>query len=159
LSVPNELKGDMNGQGLHVGVVVARFNEIITRKLLDSAIETLLRHGVRDEDITVGWVPGSFELPVVAKTMAKTGKYQAIICLGTVIRGETSHYDMVAGQAASGINNVGLDTGVPTIFGVLTTENMEQALNRAGGKAGNMGANTAVAAIETARLVEAASKA
>jgi len=157
--VPNELKGDMNGQGLHVGVVVARFNEIITRKLLDSAIETLLRHGVRDEDITVGWVPGSFELPVVAKTMAKTGKYQAIICLGTVIRGETSHYDMVAGQAASGINNVGLDTGVPTIFGVLTTENMEQALNRAGGKAGNMGANTAVAAIETARLVEAASKA
>ncbi|HAA95885.1 MAG: 6,7-dimethyl-8-ribityllumazine synthase [SAR202 cluster bacterium] len=157
--MPNELKGDMNGQGLHVGVVVARFNEIITRKLLDSAIETLLRHGVRDEDITVGWVPGSFELPVVAKTMAKTGKYQAIICLGTVIRGETSHYDMVAGQAASGINNVGLDTGVPTIFGVLTTENMEQALNRAGGKAGNMGANTAVAAIETARLVEAASKA
>ena len=155
--MPKELKGDMNGQGLRVGIVVARFNEIITRKLLDSAVETLIRYGVRDEDITVGWVPGSFELPVVAKALAKTGKYQAVICLGAVIRGETSHYDMVAGQAASGINSVGLETGVPTIFGVLTTENMEQALNRAGGKAGNMGTNTAVTAIETARLIEAAS--
>ena len=153
--MPKELKGDMNGQGLHVGVVVARFNEIITRKLLDSAVETLVRHGVRDEDITVGWVPGSFELAVVAKAMAKSGRYQAVICLGAVIRGETSHYDMVAGQAAGGINSVALDTGVPTIFGVLTTENMEQALNRAGGKAGNMGTNTAIAAVETARLIEA----
>ena len=153
--MPKELKGDMNGQGLQIGVVVARFNEIITRKLLDSAIETLTRHGVRDEDITIGWVPGSFELPVVAKTMAKSGRYHAVICLGAVIRGETSHYDMVAGQAAGGINSVALETGVPTIFGVLTTENMEQALNRAGGKSGNMGANTAVAAIETARLIEA----
>jgi len=157
--VPKELKSDMNGQGLNVGVVVARFNEIITRKLLDSAVETLIRHGVRDEDITVGWVPGSFELPVVAKTMAKSGRYHAIICLGAVIRGETSHYDMVAGQAASGVSSIALDTGVPTIFGVLTTENIEQALNRSGGKSGNMGANTAVAAIETARLVEAASTA
>lgn len=157
--MPKELKGEMNGQGLQVGVVVARFNEIITRKLLDSAVETLLRHGVRDEDITVGWVPGSFELPVVAKTMAKSGRYHAVICLGAVIRGETSHYDMVAGQAAGGIGSIGLETGVPTIFGVLTTENMEQALNRAGGKSGNMGANTAVAAIETARIVEAASTA
>ena len=130
--MPKELKGDMNGQGLHVGVVVARFNEIITRKLLDSAVETLLRHGVRDEDITISWVPGSFELPVVAKTLAKTGRYQAVICLGAVIRGETSHYDMVAGQAAGGVGSVALETGVPTIFGVLTTENMEQALNRAG---------------------------
>ena len=154
--MPKELKGDLNGQGLHVGVVVARFNEIITRKLLDSAVETLTRHGVRDEDITVSWVPGSFELPVVAKTLAKTGRYQAVICLGAVIRGETSHYDMVAGQASSGIGSVALDTGVPTIFGVLTTENMEQALNRAGGKAGNMGANTAITAIETARIIEAA---
>lgn len=157
--MPKELKSDMNGQGLNVGVVVARFNEIITRKLLDSAVETLIRHGVRDEDITVGWVPGSFELPVVAKTMAKSGRYHAIICLGAVIRGETSHYDMVAGQAASGVSSIALDTGVPTIFGVLTTENIEQALNRSGGKSGNMGANTAVAAIETARLVEAASTA
>ena len=153
--MPKEIKGDMNGQGLQIGVVVARFNEIITRKLLDSAVETLIRYGVRDEDISVSWVPGSFELPVVAKSLAKTGHYHAVICLGAVIRGETSHYDMVAGQAAGGINSVALDTGVPTIFGVLTTENMEQALNRAGGKSGNMGANTAVAAIETARLIEA----
>ena len=153
--MPKEIKGDMNGQGLNVGSVVARFNEIITRKLLDSAVETLIRYGVRDEDISVSWVPGSFELPVVAKSLAKTGHYHAVICLGAVIRGETSHYDMVAGQAAGGINSVALDTGVPTIFGVLTTENMEQALNRAGGKSGNMGANTAVAAIETARLIEA----
>ncbi len=153
--MPKEIKGDMNGQGLHIAIVVARFNEIITRKLLDSAVETLVRHGVRDEDISVSWVPGSFELSVVAKALAKTGHYQAVICLGAVIRGETSHYDMVAGQAAGGINSVALDTGVPTIFGVLTTENMEQALNRAGGKAGNMGANTAIAAVETARLIEA----
>ena len=153
--MPKEIKGDMNGQGLNVGIVVARFNEIITRKLLDSAVETLIRYGVRDEDISVSWVPGSFELPVVAKSLAKTGHYHAVICLGAVIRGETSHYDMVAGQAAGGINSVALDTGVPTIFGVLTTENMEQALNRAGGKSGNMGANTAVAAVETARLIEA----
>ena len=153
--MPKEIKGDMNGQGLNVGIVVARFNEIITRKLLDSAVETLIRYGVRDEDISVSWVPGSFELPVVAKSLAKTGHYPAVICLGAVIRGETSHYDMVAGQAAGGINSVALDTGVPTIFGVLTTDNMEQALNRAGGKSGNMGANTAVAAIETARLIEA----
>ncbi len=157
--MPKELKGDMNGQGLHVGVVVARFNEIITKKLLDSAVETLLRHGVRDEDITVGWVPGSFELPVVAKALAKSGRYHAVICLGAVIRGETSHYDMVAGQSAGGISSIALETGVPTIFGVLTTENMEQALNRAGGKMGNMGANTAVAAIETARIIEAANTA
>ena len=157
--MPKEIKGGMNGQGLHVAIVVARFNEIITRKLLDSAVETLVRHGVRDEDIALSWVPGSFELPVVAKTLAKTGRYQAVISLGAVIRGETSHYDMVAGQAAGGINSVALETGVPTIFGVLTTENMEQALNRAGGKSGNMGANTAVTAIETARLIEAANTA
>ncbi len=157
--MPKELKGDMNGQGLHIGVLVSRFNEVITRKLLDSAVETLLRHGVRDEDITVGWVPGAFELPVVAKTLAKSGRYHAVICLGAVIRGETSHYDMVAGQAASGIGSIGMETGVPAIFGVLTTDNMEQALNRAGGKSGNMGANTAVAAIETARIIEAANTA
>ena len=157
--MPRELKGEMNGQGLQVGVIVARFNEIITRKLLDSAVETLIRYGVKDEDITVGWVPGSFELPVVAKALAKTGRYHAVICLGAVIRGETSHYDMVAGQAASGISSVALETGVPTIFGVLTTENMEQALNRAGGKAGNMGTNTAITAIETARVIEAANTA
>ena len=153
--MPKELSGDLNGQGLRVAVVVARFNELVTRPLLNAAIGTLTRYGVVDDDINVVWVPGAFELPVVAKSLAKTSRFDAIICLGAVIRGETGHYDMVAGNAARGISQVGVDTGVPTIFGVLTTENMDQALNRAGGKAGNMGANAAVAAIETARLVQA----
>ena len=153
--MPKELSGDLNGQGLRVAVVVARFNELVTRPLLNAAIGTLTRYGVVDDDINVVWVPGAFELPVVAKSLAKTSRIDAIVCLGAVIRGETGHYDMVAGNAARGISQVGVDTGVPTIFGVLTTENMDQALNRAGGKAGNMGANAAVAAIETARLVQA----
>jgi 6,7-dimethyl-8-ribityllumazine synthase len=138
-----------------VAVVVARFNEVVTRLLLTGATETLARHGVRDGDISVAWVPGSFELPMVAKTFAQTGRYDAVICLGAVIRGETGHYDMVAGQASGGTGAVGLETGVPTIFGVLTTEDMDQALNRAGGKAGNIGSTAAVSAIETARLVQA----
>jgi len=153
--LPKELSGDLNGQGLRVAVVVARFNELVTRPLLNAAIGTLTRYGVVDDDINVVWVPGAFELPVVAKSLAKSSRFDAIVCLGAVIRGETGHYDMVAGNAARGISQVGVDTGVPTIFGVLTTENMDQALNRAGGKAGNMGANAAVAAIETARLVQA----
>jgi len=155
--LPRELKGDLNGQGLRVAVVVARFNEVVTRPLLTGAVETLSRHGVSDDDISVAWVPGSFELPVVAKAMAKTGRYDSIICLGAVIRGETGHYDMVAGHASSGIGSIGMDTGVPVIFGVLTTENMEQAINRSGGKSGNLGSNAAVAAIETARLIQAIS--
>ena len=155
--MPKELKGDLNGQGLRVAVVVARFNEVITRQLLAGALDTLSRHGVLDDDIAVAWVPGAFELPVVAKSFAKTGRYDSVVCLGAVIRGETGHYDMVAGQASGGTGAVGLDTGVPTIFGVLTTENMEQALNRAGGKSGNIGSNAAVAAIETARLIQAIS--
>ena len=153
--MPKELKGDLNGQGLRVAVVVARFNEVVTSLLLNGAVDTLIRHGVRDEDISVAWVPGSFELPVVAKTFAQTGRYDSVICLGAVIRGETSHYDMVAGHASAGTGAVGLETGVPTIFGVLTTENMDQALNRAGGKVGNIGSTAAAAAIETARLVKA----
>ena len=153
--MPKELSGDLNGQGLRVAVVVARFNELVTRPLLNAAIGTLTRYGVVDDDINVVWVPGAFELPVVAKSLAKTSRFDAIVCLGAVIRGETGHYDMVAGNAARGISQVGVDTGVPTIFGVLTTENMDQALNRAVGKAGNMGANAAVSAIETARLVQA----
>ena len=153
--MPNEVKGDMNGHGLRIAIAIARFNEVVTQRLLDGALGALERHGVRDSDITVAWVPGSFELPVVAKGFAKTGRYDAVICLGAVIRGETSHYDMVAGQAAGGAGSVSMDTGVPTIFGVLTTENMDQALNRAGGKSGNMGASSAVAAIETARVIQA----
>ncbi len=152
--MPKELKGDLNGQGLKVAVVAARFNEIITRQLLNGAIDTLTRYGVGDQDISVAWVPGSFELPLVAKTLAQTGNYDAVICLGAVIRGETGHYDMVANQSAGGIASVSLGTGVPTIFGVLTTEDMEQALNRSGGKAGNVGSNAAVTAVETARLIQ-----
>jgi 6,7-dimethyl-8-ribityllumazine synthase len=153
--VPKELKVEMSGQGLRVAVVVARFNEFVTKRLLEGAIESLTRHGVRDDDITLAWVPGSFELPVVAKSFGATGQYDAVICLGAVIRGETDHYEMVANQAAAGISAAGRETGIPTVFGVLTTENMEQAINRAGGKAGNLGSNAAAAAIETARLVQA----
>ncbi len=152
--MPHDIRGDMNGQGLRVAVVVARFNEFVTRQLLNGALDTLSRHGVREEDIGVAWVPGSFELPVVAKTLAQTGRYDSVICLGAVIRGETDHYEMVAGQSAGGIASVGLETGVPTIFGVLTAENMDQAINRAGGKSGNIGSNSATAAVETARLVQ-----
>ena len=153
--MPNELRGDMNGQGLRVGIAVARFNEVITKQLLDGALETLTRCGVRDSDITVAWVPGSFELPVAAHAFARSGRCDAVICLGAVIRGETTHYDMVAGQAQGGTGAVSMDTGIPTIFGVLTTENLEQALNRAGGKSGNIGANAALAAVETASVLAA----
>ncbi|MDA1218276.1 MAG: 6,7-dimethyl-8-ribityllumazine synthase [Chloroflexi bacterium] len=153
--LPKELKVEMSGQGLRVAVVVARFNEFVTKRLLEGAIETLTRHGVKDDDITLAWVPGSFELPVVAKAFGQSGQYDAVICLGAVIRGETDHYEMVANQAAAGISAAGRETGIPTVFGVLTTENMEQAINRAGGKSGNLGSNAASAAIETARLVQA----
>ncbi len=153
--MPHELTGDMDGQGLRVAVVVARFNDFVTRQLLTGALETLTRYGVRDHDIGVAWVPGSFELPVVAKTLAQTGRYDSVICLGAVIRGETDHYEMVAGQAAGGIASVGLETRVPAIFGVLTADNMDQAINRAGGKSGNIGSNAATAAVETARLIQA----
>ena len=147
--MPNNIKIDLDGKGLKIAVVSARFNEVITRQLLLGAVETLDRYGVDDNDISVAWVPGSFELPVVAKAFAESGSYDAIICLGAVIRGETDHYNMVANQSASGIASVGRETGVPTIFGVLTTENMDQAINRSGGKAGNLGSNSAVAAVET----------
>ena len=138
-----------------IAVVVARFNEFVTQQLLSGTLGTLERYGVRDSDITVAWVPGSFELPVVAKALGKTGRYDSVICLGAVIRGETGHYEMVAGQASSGIGAAGMETGVPTIFGVLTAENMDQAINRAGGKSGNIGSNAAMTAIETARLIQA----
>jgi len=152
--VPNNIKIDLDGKGLKIAVVSARFNEVITRQLVLGAVETLDRYGVDDNDISVAWVPGSFELPVVAKAFAESGKYDAIICLGAVIRGETDHYNMVANQSASGIASVGRETGVPTIFGVLTTENMDQAINRSGGKSGNLGSNSAVAAVETALLIK-----
>ena len=145
--MPKELKGDMNGQGLQIGVVVARFNEIITGKLLDSAIQTLERHGVRDEDITVGWVPGSFELPVVAKTMAKSGRYHAVICLGAVIRGETSHYDIVCGESARGLSKLALDRNIAIGNGILTVDNWEQAWARASVLKKNKGRDAAIACL------------
>lgn len=148
-----ELSGGLRGEGLRIAVVVARFNQFITQKLLDGARDALGRHGVAEDDVTVVWAPGSFELPLTARTLAQTGSYDAVVCLGAVIRGETTHYDMVAGQAASGISRASLDTGVPVIFGVLTCETMDQAIDRAGGKSGNLGHNAAVSAIEMARLI------
>lgn len=153
--MPQELKVGLDGAGLRIAIVAARFNYVITSNLMDGAVATLQRYGVRDGDIATAWVPGSFELPVMAKTLAETGHYDAIICLGAVIRGETSHYDMVCNQAAAGIAAAARETGIPVMFGVLTTENMEQAINRSGGKVGNLGADCAVGAIECARLVDA----
>jgi 6,7-dimethyl-8-ribityllumazine synthase len=147
------LEGSIEGRGLKIGLVVARFNGIVTGYLLDGAQEALRRHGVADEDVTVAWVPGSFEIPLAAKKLAESGEYSAIVCLGAVIRGETDHYDHVAGAVTSGVSRVGLDTGVPTIFGILTTDTVEQALNRSGLKAGNNGYDAAVAAIEMASLL------
>jgi 6,7-dimethyl-8-ribityllumazine synthase len=148
------LEGDLNGHGLKIGIVVARFNSIVTSYLLGGAQEALRRHGVSDDDVEIAHVPGSFEIPMVAKKLAQTGRYDAVICIGAVIRGETDHYDHVAGSVTSGIARVGLDTGVPTIFGVLTTDTVEQALNRSGLKAGNNGYEAAVAAIEMATLLK-----
>ncbi|MCH8186629.1 MAG: 6,7-dimethyl-8-ribityllumazine synthase [Chloroflexi bacterium] len=150
-----EVRGDLRGQGLRVGVVVARFNDFITSRLLDGAKAALSDHGVRDEDITIASVPGSFEIPLTAKKLAGSGRYDAVICLGAVIRGETDHYEHVAGEAAKGISAVALATGVPTIFAVLTTDTVEQAINRAGGKQGNSGYSAGVAAIEMANLMRA----
>ena len=150
-----EVRGDLRGQGLRVGVVVARFNDFITSRLLEGAKAALSSHGVRDEDITIASVPGSFEIPLTAKKLAGSGRFDAVICLGAVIRGETDHYEHVAGEAAKGIAAVALATGVPTIFAVLTTDTVEQAINRAGGKQGNSGYSAGVAAIEMANLVRA----
>ena len=148
-------QGTLNGEGLRIGIVVARFNETVTRALLDGAREGLTRLGVADEAIDVAWTPGCFEIPVVAQRMAELGRYDAVICLGAVIRGETPHFDYVAGQAAAGIARAGYETGVPVIFGVLTTETLEQAINRAGAKAGNKGFDAALTAVEMASLLRA----
>ena len=133
---------------MKVGIVAARFNEIIVNKLLGGAVDGLVRHGVEEENITAAWVPGAFEIPTAANKMARTGKYDAIICVGAVIRGQTSHYDYVCNEAAKGIAQVSLETGVPVMFGILTTDNIEQAIARAGSKAGNKGYDCALSAIE-----------
>ncbi|EOB0812116.1 6,7-dimethyl-8-ribityllumazine synthase [Staphylococcus pseudintermedius] len=148
-----KFEGQLNGKGLKIGVVVSRFNDLITGRLLDGAQDALRRHQVAEDSIDVAYVPGAFELPIVAKKMAQTGKYDAVVTLGCVIRGATSHYDYVCNEAAKGIAKASDDTGVPVIFGVLTTENIEQAIERAGTKAGNKGAESAVAAIEMANLL------
>ena len=136
-----------------MGIVVARFNEFITSKLLSGAMDGLLRHNVKEEDIQVAWVPGAFEIPLIASKMAKSGKYDAVICLGAVIRGSTSHYDYVCNEVSKGIAAVSLETGIPVMFGVLTTENIEQAIERAGSKAGNKGSEYAEGAIEMVNLI------
>ncbi len=140
------------GTELKIGVVVGRFNEFITAKLLDGALDGLKRHGVAEENIDIAWVPGAFEVPLIAKKMAEANKYDAIIGLGTVIRGSTTHYDYVCNEAAKGIASVSLSTGVPIIFGIVTTETIEQAIERAGTKVGNKGYDSAVSAIEMANL-------
>ena len=146
-------EGRLWGQGLSIAIVVARFNELVTRPLLSGAQDGLASHGVEPEDVDVAWVPGSFEIPVTARKLAESGRYQAIVCLGAVIRGETPHFDHVANQASSGIGRVALDTGLPVIFGIITADTLEQALERAGGKMGNKGYDAAVAAIEMANLM------
>jgi len=149
-----EFRGETNARGRRIAVAVARFNELVTRKLLDGALEGLRAHGVADEEVDVAWVPGAFELPVVARRLAASGTYDAVICLGAVIRGETPHFEHVAGQAAAGIREASVATGVPVIFGVLTTDTLEQALARAGGNHGNKGWDAAAAALEMASLLE-----
>ena len=146
-------EGKLVSSGIKVGTVVAGFNEFITSKLLSGAMDGLLRHNVQEEDIQVAWVPGAFEIPLLASKMAKSGKYDAVICLGAVIRGSTSHYDYVCNEVSKGIAAVSLESGIPVMFGVLTTENIEQAIERAGSKAGNKGSECAEGAIEMVNLI------
>ena len=146
-------EGKLVSEGIRVGIVAARFNEFIVSKLLSGCEDGLLRHGVRSEDIAVAWVPGAFEIPLAAQAMAKSGKYDAVIALGAVIRGATSHYDYVCAEVSKGVANVSLNTGVPVLFGVLTTDTIEQAIERAGTKAGNKGAECAQGAIEMVNLL------
>ena len=146
------IEGHLIGTGLKVAVVVARFNEFITGKLLTGAYDGLKRHGVLEEDVTVIWVPGAYEIPLTAQKVAQQGKYDAVITLGTVIRGATPHFDFVSNEVAKGVAQVGLQTGLPVVFGVLTTDTIEQAIERAGTKAGNKGYDAAITAIELADL-------
>jgi 6,7-dimethyl-8-ribityllumazine synthase len=152
MDMPKYLEGHLVSEGLKYGVVVGRFNEFITSKLLSGALDAFKRHGVGDDEVDVAWVPGVFEIPLIAQKMAESGKYDAVITLGTVIRGSTTHYDYVCNEVAKGVAAINIKTGVPTIFGVVTTENIEQAIERSGTKAGNKGWDAATAAIEMANL-------
>ncbi|MCI1857818.1 MAG: 6,7-dimethyl-8-ribityllumazine synthase [Sporolactobacillus sp.] len=148
----NVYEGNLIGSGLKVGIVVSRFNEFITNRLLAGAQDALKRHGVADEAVDIAWVPGAFEIPLIAKKMATSGRYDTVLALGAVIRGATSHYDYICSEVSKGIALAGLDSGIPVIFGVLTTENIEQAVERAGTKAGNKGWDAVVSGIEMANL-------
>lgn len=148
-----KLEGIYDGEGFKIAIVASRFNEFITNKLVSGAEDCLLRHGVAEEHITLVWVPGAFEIPIIAKRLALSGKYDAVICVGAVIRGATSHYDYVCAEVSKGIAQVELETGVPVLFGVLTTDNIEQAIERAGTKAGNKGTDCAMSALEMINLL------
>lgn len=150
----HKIEGNLIANGMKFGIVAARFNEFIVSKLIGGAEDALLRHGAKEDDITLAWVPGAFEIPTAAKQMAQSGKYDAVICLGAVIRGATSHYDYVCNEVSKGIAHISLETGLPVMFGVVTTENIEQAVERAGTKAGNKGYDVAVSAIEMVDLLK-----
>ena len=149
----NTFEGSLLGKGLKMGVVVSRFNEFITNKLLSGAQDALQRHGVDEADVDVAWVPGAFEIPLLAQKLAQSKKYDAVICLGAVIRGATPHFDYIASEVSKGVARVGLDTGVPVVFGVITADTLEQAIERAGTKSGNKGFDAATTAIEMANLL------
>ncbi|MEZ8221384.1 6,7-dimethyl-8-ribityllumazine synthase [Candidatus Fervidibacteria bacterium JGI MDM2 JNZ-1-D12] len=153
MSLPKVLEGQLTAKGLRFAIVVSRFNSLVTQRLLDGALDALRRHEVDENAIAIAWTPGSFELPLVAQKFAKSGKYDAIICLGCIIRGDTPHFEYVASETAKGIAQVMLDTGVPVVFGVVTADNLEQALERAGAKAGNRGFDAAMTAMEMANLL------
>lgn len=151
----NIIEGNVIGSSeVKIGIVAARFNEFIVSKLLDGAVDGLVRHGVDEKNITAAWVPGAFEIPTAASKMANSGKYDAVICLGTVIRGQTSHYDYVCNEVSKGIAQVSLSSGIPVLFGIVTTENIEQAISRAGTKSGNKGYDCALSAIEMVNLMK-----
>ncbi len=152
--IMNKIEGKVVADGIKIGIVASRFNEFIVSKLVGGAVDGLVRHDVKDEDISVAWVPGAFEIPLAAKKMASSGKYDAVICLGTVIRGETSHYDYVCAEVSKGIAQVSLESGIPVMFGILTTDTIEQAVTRAGTKAGNKGYDCALGAIEMVNLMK-----
>jgi len=151
--MPKVYEGQLWGEGKRFGIVLARFNELIGQRLLEGALDGLRRHGVREEDIEVALVPGAFEIPLVARRLAQSGQYAAVICLGAVIRGQTPHFEYVASEAAKGIANAAQQTGVPVLFGLITADTLEQAMERAGGKAGNKGFDAALSALEMANLM------
>jgi 6,7-dimethyl-8-ribityllumazine synthase len=152
--MPKEIYGMLDAKGKTFGITISRFNEFITHKLLEGALDCLKRHGAEDDKITIAWVPGSFEIPYAAQKMAKSKKFDAVIALGSVIRGQTPHFDYIANEVAKGIARISLDTSVPTIFGIITADTLEQAIERAGTKAGNKGWDAALSAVEMCKLFE-----